>query len=314
MRNFLLYIISATFVLSGCEKVIYLEVDAQVDKLVVNTIMAPGEYASSRVTLSADPLALSFDGLGVTDATVTITRNGNTSFVLDNYGDGAYGLEPEASMIEPGDALTMTVTAPGRDPVEASTNIPNLVPITSAKILDTTYREYSYSAVDPDGNIIIIDTIIPYYQIEIIFTDPEETNHYGLTILYQDALFTVTACFTTDNPIFGLDNSWVSSSIEEGGEVTICDEIRFPDYANNGEEIRIVLDVFAIETMFATEPKFVCQLSNLNEDYYTYFSSSSLQQANNGDPFSEPVVVYSNIEGGFGIFAGFTKSIAEIEL
>jgi hypothetical protein len=314
MRLFSIFVLVAAIGFSGCEKVIYLDVETQENKLVVNTTLAPGDYASSRVTLSADPLALSFNGLGVSDATVTITRNGNTSFVLDNYGDGAYGLEPEAHMVEPGDALTMTVTAPGKDPVEASTTIPNLVPITSVQILDTTYKTYSYSSVDPDGNIVIIDTLIPYYQIELIFTDPEESNQYGLTILYEDAVFTVNACFTTSNPIFGLDNSWVSHNLEENGEVTICDEIRFPDYANNGQEIRIVVDVFAIETLFATEPKFKFVLSNLSDEYYSYLASSLLQEGSNGDPFSEPVVVYSNIQGGFGIFAGFTKSIAEIAL
>lgn len=314
MRVLTLYIFIAALLASGCEKVIYLEVDTQADKLVVNTIIAPNEYASSRVTLSADPLALSFDGLGVTDATVTITKNGVSTFVLDNYGYGAYGLESTEHAVEPGDQLTMTVTAPGRDPVEASTEIPGLVPITSAQILDTTYKAYSYSVVDLEGNVTFIDTLIPYYQIELVFTDPDETNQYALSILYQDAFSTVNACFTTNNPIFGLDNSWVSNNIEEDGEVTICDEIRFPDYANNGEEIRIVLDVFAIETTFATDPKFTFVLSNLNADYYKYLASSSLQVSTSGDPFSEPVVVHSNIVGGFGIFAGFTKSTAEIPL
>jgi hypothetical protein len=35
---------------------------------------------------------------------------------------------------------------------------------------------------------------------------------------------------------------------------------------------------------------------------------------NEGNPFGEPVIIYSNIENGFGIFAGSTISTATIEL
>ncbi len=312
-----LYSITACIVFSifvSCEKVVYLEVDTQVDKLVVNSIIAPGAYVSAQVTLSADPLAIGFEGLGVDDATITITRNGEGSIVFENTGDGFYELSTFLNTTAPGDALSLEVSAPGRTPVQASTVMPGVVPITSVEIIDTTYKEISYSGIDAEGNVYIIDTIVPYYAIELIFTDPEGGNNYSLEVMYQDAMSYVNACFTTNNPIFGLDNRWVSSTIEQDGEVTICEEIRFPDYTYEGEEVHITLEVFAIETTFVTDPKFIFILNNLSDDYYAYAASSSLQQGSNGDPFSEPVVVFSNIEGGFGIFAGYTSSQAEVEL
>ena len=47
-------------------------------------------------------------------------------------------------------------------------------------------------------------------------------------------------------------------------------------------------------------------LSSLSEDYFEYQRTLS-EQVLSG-PFVEPQGVYSNIEGGLGIFAGYTNT------
>ncbi len=54
------------------------------------------------------------------------------------------------------------------------------------------------------------------------------------------------------------------------------------------------------------------QLHSLSEDAYTYLSSIDKQIYNDDLPFVEPVPIYSNIENGNGIFAGY--SVSEMEL
>ncbi|MFT6867249.1 MAG: hypothetical protein ACJA08_002089 [Cyclobacteriaceae bacterium] len=46
-------------------------------------------------------------------------------------------------------------------------------------------------------------------------------------------------------------------------------------------------------------------IKKVSEEYYKYEQTSQLQFDIGGDPFSQPVPVFNNIENGFGIFAGY---------
>jgi hypothetical protein len=49
-----------------------------------------------------------------------------------------------------------------------------------------------------------------------------------------------------------------------------------------------------------------------NKDYYNFHSSISDANNSNGNPFAEPVIIYSNVEGGFGCFGAFTSRYKDI--
>lgn len=313
-RNNILLFTAAILLAIGCEKVVYFDVDAKDGLLVVNATITPGQDAIASVSLSSDPLEIGYSEDYVEDATINLYRNATLVGEYTNSGYGIYNMLDDMHNAQPGDEIKIEVSAPGRQTATATTVIPSIVPITSALITDTTYDVVTYSVIDPDGNISYYDTLVPYYQIEITFTDPVEENHYALYIEYQDAFTYVGACYSTKDPIFGIDNAYVDDNIEEDGESTICEDARFPDLTFNGKEKTIVVEVLTMETTFLTDPKLVIQLSNYNLDYDKYVETSNLQYDTNGDPFSEPVIVYSNIENGFGIFGSVTKGQAIIEL
>jgi hypothetical protein len=50
----------------------------------------------------------------------------------------------------------------------------------------------------------------------------------------------------------------------------------------------------------------VVSLMSLSEDYFKYKLSLEKYQETAGDPFAQPVQVYSNVENGFGIFGGYS--------
>ena len=52
----------------------------------------------------------------------------------------------------------------------------------------------------------------------------------------------------------------------------------------------------------------------ITEAYYAYKSSQRLQEWVDGDPFAEQVNVRSNIENGYGIFAGISIDSVQIRL
>ena len=55
-------------------------------------------------------------------------------------------------------------------------------------------------------------------------------------------------------------------------------------------------------------------LHNISQDYYYYRRSLELYNQSSDNPFAQPVQVYSNIENGFGIFAGAQVNYFDIEL
>lgn len=52
----------------------------------------------------------------------------------------------------------------------------------------------------------------------------------------------------------------------------------------------------------------VTQLMKIDEAYYKFIESREGLEASNGNPFGQPGIIVSNIEGGIGIFTGFTRT------
>lgn len=60
--------------------------------------------------------------------------------------------------------------------------------------------------------------------------------------------------------------------------------------------------------------RFFIEVRSISEDYYLYNKTLSIQEAISDDPFAEPVQIYSNIENGHGIFAGYNPQLFEFSL
>jgi Domain of unknown function (DUF4249) len=56
------------------------------------------------------------------------------------------------------------------------------------------------------------------------------------------------------------------------------------------------------------------QLSNISKEFYDYQVSLQDFFESSNNPFAEPIPVYSNIKGGLGCFAGFTRQEVVLEL
>ncbi len=54
-------------------------------------------------------------------------------------------------------------------------------------------------------------------------------------------------------------------------------------------------------------------LYSISEDYYRYELSRHIKLNSLGDANSNPVTIYSNVEGGYGIFMGFSESKYTVE-
>lgn len=54
-------------------------------------------------------------------------------------------------------------------------------------------------------------------------------------------------------------------------------------------------------------------VSNISESYYRYMKSIENGDGENGNPFAEPTTMYTNIEGGYGVFAALCVKSKKIE-
>jgi hypothetical protein len=122
---------------------------------------------------------------------------------------------------------------------------------------------------------------VPYYRIKLSFTDnPAVTNYY---CLMHSAIYTYpSGTYVHDSP----------------------DKLLHSDINRNGEVFELNIDSYR-DT--AAVSRFRVYFLNCNYDYFQFYKSIS--NYSGGGPFSEPSLTYSNIKGGFGVFAAYTASI-----
>ncbi|MFQ5636990.1 MAG: DUF4249 family protein [bacterium] len=54
---------------------------------------------------------------------------------------------------------------------------------------------------------------------------------------------------------------------------------------------------------------FIVVLLTTSESYYNFHKSVDQQNATEDNPFAEPVPIYTNIENGLGVFAGYSSFV-----
>ncbi|HKK62604.1 MAG TPA: DUF4249 family protein, partial [Bacteroidales bacterium] len=175
--------------------------------------------------------------------------------------------------------------------------MPEIIPIKEVdlKIIDSTfYRDPMYDEVWGDVN----------GSINVTFEDPAESeDYYELSVYsnneyydYYDSTLHVNRYkidFTSNDPL-----------VETSGDYNTT--LFFTDEVLNGQNYKLELD---FEDWNANgNTKYEVELLCLSRAAYLYRRSIREYNQSSEDPFSEPVVIYSNIENGFGIFAGYNTS------
>lgn len=154
---------------------------------------------------------------------------------------------------------------------------------------------YNLSVSTPDGKFASAVTTIPYFHTTLNYTAsmiPTSSTKYNckLNVHWQDP------ADSKDYYEFG-----VSSRIDSSGGYyirTYC----LDDAENSGGVLKRALGVYYDESKNDTV---AATLAVITPEYYFYFERLKNYQPD--DPFTEPYPMYTNINGGFGIFAGFNK-------
>lgn len=212
----------------------------------------------------------------------------NTNAIVDElFQVNTTGLFVGTVKPEIGKQYQVNVSAPLYGNAEATSSIPSSVLIDKIEVDSSEFKNDFRKPLRVKIYFTDPPAVADYYKINLIQTQyyviNEDTTWYVNPVYFE---FDNLSIDTEDNPYS--ESEWLSS-----------------DALFNGKEYFITLKIPAIGNDKNTVDVI---LSHITEDYYSYAKTLSLQRDVKGDPFAQPVQVYSNIKNGFGIFGGYSES------
>jgi len=326
--NILTLITIATAIfLTSCEKEIEFKGEQTDPKLVINSLVEPGQPVKARIGKSCFFLDYERDH-SMPEGTVAqlyINDNfvGNMDMVTDSIEVMSYTLQGDSIGYQlekyfqsdycpqEGDVVKITASAPGFDDVEATTSpLPNAVEAQlDMEVVgwDSWYQE-AYGEMGEDSLLYItavvnltITIIDPNpgqgdaFRIHIDGTksDPESRNHIYCSAEYDD-------------PIFGStlpNNDFIDMSDLETRPEGVFSDVLFDGRSYQVKFTEVYVQMMVEETFAPDFYRLPIRVEHLSKEYYNY-----LNTCDQGDEvmafFAEPVQAYSNVTNGYGVLAG----------
>ena len=304
------YLLSLCFVLLLWRCVEPVELDLQHDPkiVVLNQNFAASEPLE--IILAETRPLFSEGNKYINNATVQITQDGKPIGELNHVpnSDGKYGTEGRL-IPEEGLSYAITVDAPGLESIHASNTIPQKVPIKKIDILNLQKKEKENNQTEYN------------YQLDIVIDDPSNVNNYYQITFIQ--LLWDYSILGRDTILFPFPSLTRPAIIQRNISDPI---IKHPetgalikDDLFDGKEKKFQFDASII---FNESEKLIGQLvielRTVSEDYYLFYSSLARQSQSTGSSnitaFDEPSSVYTNIENGYGIFAGYSFDLKAVSI
>ena len=292
-----LYIL--TMLMISCTTPVDITESDFIPKMVVGGVFTPGEPVRVLISPERDILSVLVPEDHISGASVALNqnnqeitilvekRNALDSTIIDPGAYEASGLD--ATIIEMGSTYEVTISKAGYPNARAMVTIPSVIPVFN---VDTSYvtrfgGEFTLNVV------ILIPEVVSeaYYQLYTVLEFGEYESD-SITRLIDTTLPTVES--------FKLEDHLLDDLLFEDGKIP------------NDRKVKLRLPLPNVRSLReGPGPTFTMELRNLSEEYFRYLDTSLLQELQSGDPFSQPVNVFSNVEGGLGIVGSYTKSSVE---
>ena len=296
MKKFILCITSLV-VFFSCQKVLDLDAETKTPKLVVNSLFNDQNSWEVKVTKSLS--VLDNGNLTKVENAIVSIYDGATLVSNLTYDGEKYAVLGLSAPPTPGKEYRVEVSAPNFTSILARDFCPLPVAIISADTtsVTTTFDQKEQTVTlkfqDPAG----IDN---FYGIQLdleryyrIFNNSQ--NRWDTTLNYTDRMY-----LSSSNPI--VDNS---------GPDSYSQTLTLKDNLTDGQLQTITFSYTNYNSVTTNEFEIKkIKLLSFTENTYKYSKSIETYQSVEGNPFAEPVQVFTNIEGGFGIFGG--QSLSEI--
>lgn len=294
------FVIAIVFLLSltACIKEIEFKSKDIKPRLVVNSKIQPDSIFLVNVSHSLnvlDQASINF----ISNAVVKL-YDGNGNFIEDliHQSEGDYS---SPSLLQPqvGNSYRIVVSSGTYESVESSTLIPAAV---ASTISDTATVSINNGEA---------------FKFKIRFTDPTTAGNYYMIKVYQfyynyiyDGMGNIIDSTAELNP------TWISSSsinVEDAGDINTTKRALFTrDHLYNGQQAEIEVYIPTYWGGSIGNTSYILEFSSCTEEYFLYTQSLLKYYETEYDPFAQPVQIFSNINKGIGIFAGFNPDLKVI--
>jgi hypothetical protein len=269
-------------IIVSCEVVVDVNIPLEAPKLTVNSFFTADSVWSADITLSRfilddQPFEV------VPDAEIIIYHNNVAVDTLQNHLSGRYIGKKKP---ETGKSYEIRVNHQRHGAVHAVSYAP--VPV----IPDSIHANPKFEVESNETN-----------TFTLYFNDPPAENFYQIQLWQQsyylryperDTVYIFhTSHFTINDPVV---------SRYHGNVGALFDDTLF-----NGRKKSIELKTNTAR--FHPTTGYIVYFRTVTKEFYEYMVRTSLQDVTSGDPLAQPVQVFSNIENGFGIFAGYNQAV-----
>ena len=218
----------------------------------------------------------------ITNATIELSKNDVLQSSL-NYSKNFGIYRGPRINAEPGDFIKLKITHEGKE-YTATQEILELPSVESVKYAPQSVLSFDGEKMD-EVSIKLSDKADQedFYRIEIFRNDIRdiEVSDTGVVLIYD----TFSVYVESIDPIVSTSHFAIfSDNSFDGKEYTI----KLLMYSNGQDQ--------QDESVFA-------RVSAISKGYYYYLKAYNQYQESDGNPFSEPVVLPSNLEGGLGFFS-----------
>ena len=291
-----------SIVMFSCTKTVEFNGEMSDPKIVVNSIFSQDTSLWVNITTSRfflDNAPLTF----IDNATVAVYKNGDYVADMIHSGEGNYSL---ASLIpQPDVTYSLKVTAPDMEEVTCEASFPVPIQIVSIDTINN-YDPESWNST---------------YSVKLKINDPAgEKNYYRISMYADRYIFQET--YPKEYTVYReLPWIWSDDVVLTGGgeeETDIFDSGVYNEYNIfddtffDGSEYTLDFrfdNYFLMDDVEENYAMVFFVLETLSEEYFTYLRSKTVHKSSSDDFFSEPVPIYSNIEGGIGYFGGYSMDV-----
>ena len=329
MKKLIYIIIASTLALAACEKTLDFPFEYKKPKLVLNCVLSNTSEIDFTVSRSMHILDTK-EIVMIPDADVIIFEDGNPLQVVPvSDGEGNYHA---AYIPKAGHTYKFQVSKDGFETIESEVTMPNPTTINSISGKQKSNDDGYYYGDEFDVSLNFSD--IPdnenYYMIYVTSDLPEDMKEY----FDENYMYSVEDLFDKNYKL-NLECNDISVSSGYGGTLLyMADEVISGENYTikfSAQDYRDIRGIFygliyedddyyykdgeegegedddegeSIEDLpfyREYEYKLIVHLRSVNKDYYQYQKSYDLYIENDGNPFSEPTLVKTNIKNGLGI-------------
>lgn len=298
----------------GCEKDLEYDIPGATPQLVVNSVFTLDSLIRIEISKSAAPgqggniqsirdarLALFEDGVQIKDFKLDSMLA--TPFNFSGISNASvapvklFFQKTITTTMRSGRRYTIEVKFPGLETVTATSTVPRPVRATAVP-------QSLGSALNIDGIVMV------KHQFTIDDNGGRE-NRYGLEVLARPVGETSAEriAFFSGEKTFSENLTVIDGQHSQGVLYSPQNGV----YFGNGKFMgrKKTFDIYIDEQYTSDQYDLIVRVLTLSTDFFDFAISYQKQKNNSSNPFAEPTQVYSNIDGGLGIFAGY--SVTEVQ-